>query len=91
MGIAILCGAWLALAVAVGSRWLMVLPVALAAGLLIVLEVGDLDQGSGLGRVLVYLGGDYEFWWSTYLIGLPWFLLLIELGYRVRRRLDLLR
>lgn len=87
MGPVLLSVAWLGLGLVVGSRWLMILPISLALAVLVGAEIGDLNRESGVGRALVYLGGDYEFWWSTYLFGLPWFLLLIELGVRVHRRI----
>lgn len=70
---------WFVAGLLLQSRWVILGPVALAAFVLI--------SGNAF-QVMVTLGGDYEFWWTTYVIGAPFFMIGAELGYRLGRALS---
>jgi hypothetical protein len=84
MGILMLLVFWFAAGFVVRSWW--VVPVPLLVG--VAFAVFDFDFEGRLGDVLQYLGGDYEFWWTTYLVGAPFFMLAAGLGLQARRHLD---
>jgi hypothetical protein len=85
MGLLLLLVFWFVAGFVVRSWWLLLAPLLIG----IAIPVFQLDfDGRRLGDLLQYLGGDYEFWWTTYVFGAPFFMLAAGLGLQVRRHVD---
>ena len=79
---------WFVAGFAIRSWWVLLGPVTVAIAVLIGLEVVPDFDDRRIGEWLLYLGGDFEFWWTTYLFGAPFFMLAAGLGLQLRRHVD---
>ena len=88
VGYLVMIGFWFAVGFLTRSWWTLLGPVLVALLILADLEF-DLDlDNRRMGDLLLYLGGEDEFWFFTFWVGLPFFMLAAGLGLQLRRHVD---
>lgn len=79
---------WFAAGFAIRSWWVLLGPLIVGGAVLAGVElVPDLEDRR-IGDLLLYLGGDQEFWFLTFLLGVPFFALAAGLGHQLREHVQ---